>query len=200
MESLWVGTQRLFLCQIQCQLKDYLFTSERIGFRTWEDSDQIPFGEMNRDPEVMEFMPSLLTQKESDKMVERIQTHFETFGFGLFAVELLAAEEFIGFVGFQQTRFEAAFAPCFEIGWRLTPKVWGKGIATEAGLRCVTYGFGELELEKICSFTALANKRAQRVIEKVGLMKIGEFDHPKLEEGNWLRKHVLYNIERPTFN
>ncbi len=155
---------------------------------------------MNRNPEVMKFMPSLLTQQESDRMFKRIQGHFDTFGFGLFAVELLSEKEFVGFVGFQQTRFEADFTPCFEIGWRLTSKVWGNGLATEAGLRCLAYGFEKLELVKICSFTALENKRAQRVIEKVGLRKIGEFDHPKLEEGNWLRKHVLYNIERPTFN
>ena len=179
---------------------EYLFTSKRVGFRSWKDSDKGPFREINQDPAVMEFMHARLSHEESDEMFDRIQTHFENFGFGLFAVDLLATKEFIGFVGFQQTRFEAAFTPCFEIGWRLTPGVWGKGIATEAGLRCLDYGFQELELEKICSFTALANERAQHLIEKIGLSKIGEFDHPKLEEGNWLRKHVLYNIERPTFN
>ncbi len=192
-------SKTFFMPKFDC-VKNYLFKSKRIGFRKWNDSDRLPFSEMNSDPAVMEFFPALLSPEESDNFYNRIQDHFREFGFGLYAVDILGSSTFVGYVGFQKTRFDASFTPCFEIGWRLAPLVWGKGIATEAGLRCLDYGFFELELKKICSFTAVANTRAQRVIEKIGMSKIGEFEHPKLEEENWLRKHVLYNIERPTFN
>jgi len=33
-------------------------------------------------------------------------------------------------------------------------------------------------------------------MEKVGMKHVGEFDHPKVEEGHVLRRHVLYSIKK----
>lgn len=189
-----------FFYAFSLPMEKFLFTSERLGFRNWQPADRVPFARMNEDPQVMEFMPTHLTREQSDSFYDRIQAHFKTHGFGLYAVQQLSTNEFIGYTGFQQTRFEAHFTPCFEIGWRLAPHVWNQGLATEGGKRCLEYAFNELNLTSVCSFTAEANKKAQRVIEKIGLTKTGTFDHPMLEEGHWLRKHVLYHMERPSFN
>ena len=42
------------------------------------------------------------------------------------------------------------------------------------------------------AFTAVANLRSQRVMQKIGMECVGQFNHPALPEGHPLRRHVLY--------
>lgn len=106
----------------------------------------------------------------------------------------LPTGSFIGFVGLCRPGFEAFFTPCVEIGWRLRREAWGFGYATEGAGACLAYGFRELGLDRIYAFTAVDNARSERVMQKIGMGKLGAFDHPKLEEGHWLRRHVVYHI------
>jgi hypothetical protein len=65
-----------------------ILITERLIFRRWRQSDLEPFARMNQDRRVMEFMPALLSPRESDLLVDRIKAHFREQGFGLCAVEL----------------------------------------------------------------------------------------------------------------
>ncbi len=170
----------------------YIFWSERLGFRTWENKDLAPFAALNSDERVMEFFPNPLSPKQSEEGLVRIRQHFEEHGFGFYAVDRLDTRQFIGFIGFAVPNFHSFFTPCVEIGWRLGFEHWGQGLATEGAQTCLTYGFQTLEFREVFSFTALQNKRSERVMIKIGMEKMGTFDHPKLEAGHWLRKHVLY--------
>ena len=42
---------------------------------------------MNADPYVMKYFPYLMTKEQTMVMIERIKTHFEKNGFGLYAVD-----------------------------------------------------------------------------------------------------------------
>lgn len=171
--------------------------TERLILRRWRASDREPFRAMNADPRVMEFFPSTLAAAESDALAERIERHFDAHGFGLFATELRATSSFIGFVGLTVPAFEATFTPCVEIGWRLAANVWGRGLATEAAREALRHGFGEAKLTEILSWTAVANIRSRRVMEKLGMTHdpADDFDHPRLPEGHPLRRHVLYRLK-----
>jgi len=129
----------------------------------------------------MEHFPDVLTRAESDAMVERIEAHFERYGFGLWAVEVRERRSFIGFVGLAVPSFEAHFTPCVEVGWRLAQQCWGLGYATEAARAAVTFGFGQLPLEEIVSFTVPENERSRRVMNRLGMTydPADDFDHPK---------------------
>ena len=172
----------------------YIFKSKRLGFRKWQEYDLQPFAKMNKDTRVMEFFPKTLTKIESDNFVKKIEKHFEDFGYGLYAVDVLADKKFIGFIGFMQPSFEAFFTPCIEIGWRIQHEFWGNGYATEGALRCLKYGFEELNFKEIYSFTATINAKSENVMQKIGMTKIGAFEHPFLENLSLLKTHVLYKI------
>ena len=141
----------------------------------------------------MEHFPGVLTRAESDAMVERIEAHFERYGFGLWAVEVRERGSFIGFVGLAVPSFEAHFTPCVEVGWRLAQQCWGLGYATEAARAAVTFGFGQLSLEEIVSFTVPANERSRCVMNRLGMTHdpADDFDHPA-QPGR--RRHVLYRL------
>ena len=144
----------------------------------------------------MEFMPKLLTREESDAFADRIEAHFDAHGFGLWAAELRATAEFVGYIGLAIPRFEAPFTPCVEIGWRLAAAYWGRGLATEGASAVVRLAFEDLKLPELVSFTVPANTRSRRVMERIGMSHDprDDFDHPSLPAGHPLRRHVLYRL------
>jgi ribosomal-protein-alanine N-acetyltransferase len=178
-------------------MADYIISTERLGLRRWLDTDIQHFIAMNQDVYVMKYFPALLTQNETIAMIARIRQGFEANGFCLYAVELKATGEFIGFTGFSIPRFESFFTPCVEIGWRYKQSAWGKGYATEAASACLQYGFTTLGLQTVYSFTAAINLPSEKVMQKIGMAKVGEFNHPNIEEDNALCRHVLYKIDNP---
>lgn len=151
---------------------------------------------MNANPEVMRFFPDPMSRAASDDLVDRIECHFEDKGHGFYAVEELKSGAFIGFIGFGTPRFEASFTPCTEIGWRLDNKFWGQGYATEGALACLDYGFDVLGISELYAFTPTYNKPSERVMQKIGMVKVGEFDHPLIEKGHRLERHLIYQIKK----
>jgi ribosomal-protein-alanine N-acetyltransferase len=177
-------------------------TTARLTLRRWRDDDRLPFQALNADPRVMEFFPALATAEETDQMIERIEQHFDRYGFGLFAAELIETRAFIGFVGLNVPGFDAHFMPAVEIGWRLTYDHWGKGLATEGAQAVVRYAFETLGLPGLVSFTSTGNLRSRRVMEKIGMTHnpADDFDHPRIPEGHPLRRHVLYRLNPPSLS
>ena len=177
----------------------FTLQTDRLLLRRWRDGDRVPFARMNRDPAVMEFYPSPLSTEESNQMIDRAEAHFRQHGFGPFAAELRATGDFIGYVGLLVPRFQAAFTPCVEIGWRLASDSWGSGLATEGARAVVRFAFQELALDQIVSFTVPANLRSRRVMEKLCMTHDprDDFDHPLLPAEHPLRRHVLYRLTRP---
>jgi RimJ/RimL family protein N-acetyltransferase len=178
-------------------LKECLET-ERLILRQWRESDRQPFRELNANPHVMEFMPGLLAPKASDEMMDRIQRHFDLHGFGLFAAELRADQSFIGYIGLSVPRFDAPFMPAVEIGWRIAARHWGSGLATEGAREVLRFGFEFAGLDSVVSFTVSGNIRSLRVMQKLGMSHntADDFDHPSLQEGHALRRHLLYRLDR----
>lgn len=164
----------------------------RLLLRDWTEEDILPFARMNSNKEVMEFFLNPLTEEETRAFYHRIQKEFQEFSYGLYAVESKETHTFLGFVGFHNIAFKADFAPGVEIGWRLCKEAWGKGYATEAASACLEYAKQHLKLKKVYSFTSVPNKRSERVMQKIGMKLEKEFDHPLIEEGHWLRPHLLY--------
>jgi len=173
----------------------YLIKTERLGIRFWRDEDIQPFAALNADEQVMRFFPSTLTYEQTEAMVQRMKSDTKTNGFTFFAVDILATEEFIGFIGLSKPNMQTYFTPCVEIGWRLKASAWGNGYAPEGAKACLEYGFKELGIKEIYSFTPTLNHPSERVMQKIGMTKVGEFDHPKIEKGHRLERHVLYKIK-----
>lgn len=170
------------------------FETKRLIFRDWMEQDLDEFRRMNQDSRVMEYFVKPLTEEETDQFYHRIQEEFRTYGYGLYAVETRQNKDFIGFIGFHWANFKSEFTPCIEIGWRLKQEAWGNGFATEGAKACLDYGFHTLGLKQIYSFTSKINTPSENVMKKVGMVKVTEFEHPNIIEGNPLRKHVLYSI------
>lgn len=179
-----------------------IIKTERLILRPWKEDDLKSFAKLNADPRVREFFPSTLSQKESDELAKQLSDLIEKNGYGFWAVSAPGISDFIGFIGIEHVTFEAPFTPAVEIGWRIAHEYWGRGYATEGAMAALEYGFNTLNLNEIVSFTPTQNKRSANVMKKIGMTHYPEedFDHPKLEEGHPLRRHVLYRIKKSEWN
>jgi RimJ/RimL family protein N-acetyltransferase len=178
-------------------------TTERLVLRPWRDSDLAPFAALNADPEVMAHFPATMTPAETAAMAERMAAALAERGFGWWAAEVPGVAPFIGFIGLSVPSFGAHFLPpgqrVVEVGWRLARPYWGKGYATEGAREALRFGFGELGLAEIVSFTTTTNLRSQAVMQRLGMIRdpADDFDHPKLPPGHRLQRHVLYRLRAP---
>lgn len=173
--------------------------TDRLRLRHWTDADRAPFAQLNADPEVMEHFPTTLSREQSDEFVDRMSAHLDEHGWGLWAVDVVARSEFIGFVGLWPIGFNPFPGDdIIEIGWRLRRSAWAHGYATEAATAVLDHAFGVLGLEEVVSVTAETNRRSTAVMERIGMTRdpASDFDHVALPEGHPLRPHVVYRAGR----
>lgn len=173
-------------------------TAPEVQLRPWHESDFPAFAAMNADAEVMRFFVRPLDVDESRRMFERLRNQIDARGWGLWAVEV--AGECAGFTGLSEPTFSAPFTPCVEIGWRFRREYWGRGLAFAAARQAEDYAFSTLRLDRLVSFTTVANLRSRRLMERLGFTRDprDDFLHPAVAEDHPLRPHVLYKKLRPT--
>ena len=97
-----------------------ILETERLILRTWVDEDLESMFAINQDPKVMEYFPELQDLETTKKLIVRINSHFEKYGYTVYATERKDSGEFIGFIGLFTPEFESHFTPATEIGWRLS--------------------------------------------------------------------------------
>jgi RimJ/RimL family protein N-acetyltransferase len=178
-------------------LNNYIFKSARLGFRNWTEPDVPKMIKISGDPEVMEFFPAPATPAQTSDFIHRMKQEFEEKGYCYFAVDLLETGELIGFTGLLAQNYEAPFTPCVDIGWRLSPKYWYNGYATEGAKRCLEYAFFELQLKRIVATAPKINQRSIAVMEKIGMHWKLDFRHPRLKDHPHLEECVCYEMQAP---
>lgn len=175
--------------------KNYIFKSERLGFRDWIAADLEELAAINTDPQVMRFFPAVQSLQQTEKFIERMSIQFKEKGFCYFAADHLDTLDFIGFIGLSVQTFEAEFNPCIDVGWRLKQTAWNQGFATEGASRCLEYARTHLKLDKVNAMAPKVNIPSINVMKKLGMKEILTFNHPLLNNDPRLQECVLYEIK-----
>lgn len=175
-----------------------ILKTPRLILREWREADRLPFYRLNGDPDVMRYFPHLLSKKQSDDFIESIRRKFiQQQGWGLWAVELRAQKQFIGFVGLNIPAYDLPFMPCTEIGWRLAKPFWRQGLAYEAACSVLDFAFLQQEMPEIVSFTAKINRPSENLMKKLTMEKDAHnFLHPALPSAHPLHEHILYRLNQ----
>jgi ribosomal-protein-alanine N-acetyltransferase len=176
------------------------FTIEtpRLILRQWRDADIDPWAEMNADPRVMEFFPALYDRTRAEETAASMRSEIERDGYGFWAVEIKATGAFAGMIGLNEVADDVPVTPKREVGWRLAFDAWGHGYATEGARAALQFAFDQLGWPEVVAFTAAINERSQRVMERLGMIRdtAADFDHPRVPEGDPLRRHVVFRVRR----
>ncbi len=173
-----------------------MIETPRLVLRSWRDADLEPWYAMNADPRVMEFFPSLYTREDAERTMAKMREYLERDGYGWWVLERKEDASFAGVIALQTVPFEAPFTPATEVGWRLAHAYWGSGYATEGARAALDFAFNERKLDEVVAMTALSNVRSQKVMERLGMTHDprDDFDHPLIEAGHRLNRHVLYRV------
>ena len=171
----------------------------RLLLRHWRDTDIEPWVAMNLNPRVTEFFASTYTREFAESTAALCRRELYERGYGWWIVEARGGAPFTGVVCLREVPFEAHFTPAREIGWRFAPEHWGNGYATEGARGALEHAFAALGWDEIVAMTAVENVASQRVMQRLGMTRdpADDFEHPKVEEGHALRRHILYRIRRP---
>ncbi|MFM7321284.1 MAG: GNAT family N-acetyltransferase [Armatimonadota bacterium] len=80
-----------------------------------------------------------------------------------------------------------------ELGYILGREHWGQGLMTEAAALTVAAGFEDLGLDRIVAFADIDNTGSCRVLEKIGLRRIGTENRMVKDED---RTYARYQLAR----
>jgi ribosomal-protein-alanine N-acetyltransferase len=168
----------------------------RLLLRGWRDEDVEPWTAMNADPRVSEFLGKSHSRERSVLQASEMRERLEERGYGWWVVEPRGGPSFVGVICLQEVPFEAPFTPAYEVGWRFRAESWGCGYATEGARGALDFAFESLQWPQVVAFTAASNLRSARVMQRLGMTHDprDDFEHPRLEPGDPLRRHVLYRI------
>ncbi len=108
------------------------------------------------------------------------------------AIRLNDSNEFIGLAGLSVSndRFNIG-----EIFYKLNPKFWGKGYATEVSKKMIEVGFETFKLHRIEAGFATKNIKSKRVLEKSGMVKEGILRKILPIRGEWIDSSMYSILE-----
>lgn len=144
--------------------------TERLRLRPWRCDDLEPLAAIHAVPEFWWYpLGRGQTREETEHFLERRLTEWEARGYDLWAAELKEGRELIGWIGLSVPAFLPEILPAVEVGWRLHPAHWGRGLATEGGAASLRFGFDQLDLDRIVSIYDPANVRSGAVMQRLGM-------------------------------
>lgn len=97
---------------------------------------------------------------------------FERHGFGRWGCVHKADGRVIGFSGFKHL----PELDEVDLGFRLLPAYWGRGLATESARACLRFGFETLGFDRVIALVLPQNGASRRVLEKIGMRDEGPVD------------------------
>ena len=181
-----------------------LLETGRLRLRRFVPADADLLVALDADPEVMRY----ITYGQPTPLAAYVETYLPRWlaiyraqpGLGYFAAERRDTGEFLGWFHLRDDRIEPEYV---ELGYRLQRSAWGHGYATEGARALLAHGFNELGLARISARTLLGNLASQRVMEKCGLRRVGEFVYAQdVIDGRseQERAAVKYAITRPEWD
>ena len=148
-------------------LQPLALATPRLLIRHLQTADVPALAAILGDAQVMRYsVRGVLDERAVGEFVQNCMACYYADGFGPMAVVEVASAELIGFCGLNAEQVDGARE--VEIGYRLSPRFWGKGFATEAVEACLRHGFETLGLGSIIAIVQPENVASVRVLHKAG--------------------------------
>jgi RimJ/RimL family protein N-acetyltransferase len=144
-----------------------ILETERLILRSFRADDVDAMAQLFASPDFMRFSLGVLTErKQTVALIEKV-TGWDRAGMpSQFAVVPRGKDAAIGYCGF----FHHSEVPGeVEIGYRLHPDYWNRGLITEAARTVRDHAFADLKLPRVISLIHPENIPSRRVAEKNGM-------------------------------
>lgn len=166
--------------------------TERLFMRELKQSDFEDLCRILQDEEVMYAYEGAFNDTQAQEWLDKqIARYKNDSGLGLLAVILKENGEMIGQCGL--TLQDCIDKKVIEVGYLFQKAYWHKGYAIEAARACKEYAFNVLKAEEVFSIIRDTNIPSQRVAERNGMTRRGEF--VKHYRGVDM-PHFIYSVKR----
>jgi RimJ/RimL family protein N-acetyltransferase len=144
--------------------------TERLVLRRFRAGDERRLAPVFAKSEVWRFpFGRGFSASETREFVDGQLAEWDERGFGLWLAIERATSATLGFVGLSVPWFLPEILPAVEVGWRLDPSSWGRGLATEGAEAALREAFMTLGLAEVCSVPQADNPRSVRVAERLAM-------------------------------
>lgn len=162
--------------------------TQRLLLRQFRAGDIDAYAAMCADPEVTRYLRPTgepMSREDAWRQMAMFCGHWQLRGYGMWVVEELASERFVGRIGLHYPDG----LPDRELGWAIARQFWGKGLASEAAQAAADHAFRVLEWDHVVSFILPGNVRSIRLAERLGSRLVGTVALRGHE-------HLVYRLER----
>lgn len=139
----------------------------RLLLRSFADDDLDDLAALMADPDFMRFSLGVFSREQTADFLEKVRRRDRAGLPSQFAVIFLRDDRLIGYCGFFLQVVDGVEE--IEIGYRLHPSYWGRGLATEAARAVREHAFEDLKLPRVISLIHPDNVASRRVAEKNGM-------------------------------
>ncbi len=141
--------------------------TERLILRRFREEDVDVMAQLFANPDFMRFSLGVFTErKQTVAFIEKVMGWDRAGIPSQFAVVPRGEDAIVGYCGF----FHHAEVPGeVEIGYRLHPDYWNRGLITEAARAVRDHAFADLKLPRVISLIHPENSPSRRVAEKNGM-------------------------------
>jgi RimJ/RimL family protein N-acetyltransferase len=148
---------------------EIILETERLMLRRLTMNDLDDLFALYHSPEVRKYysegIPSYAETKQ--ELAWMINHCYARYGFGMWATIHKATGKFIGRCGLTPMDIEGHEE--IEVGYMLATEYWGQGLATEAALAILRYGFEQAGLARLICVINPGNVASSKVALKIGM-------------------------------
>ena len=139
----------------------------RTILRSWEMIDVPSLYQIMNQSTILQYFPdsSPPNLEKTKRLVDFQLSHWQEYGYGWWAVQKKRQGHLIGWCGLQYLPDTDEI----EIAYLLDKNFWGNGLATEASISSLEFGFRELGIQEIVGIVHTKNGASIRVLEKLGM-------------------------------
>jgi RimJ/RimL family protein N-acetyltransferase len=154
--------------------------TERLILRSFVPDDVAALAEVMLDKEAMSDLYAITGVPDEPVgfatwLINDATSSWNKSGFGNWAVcancsDLAPEQRVIGFAGFLSEKLLLENPEeSLEVGWCIHPNFGGRGLATEASVAVLEYGFDVIKADKVLAITSDDNSPSRRLMERLGM-------------------------------
>lgn len=157
-----------------------LIETARLQMREFCEDDLDAVFEFSTDPEILKYTSDegvVVSKQDAADLIRNIWlAEYKEYGYARYALIHKGAKKVIGFCGVKYEKdILGPGIGCPDIGYRMLPEYWGRGLGTEAVQACLNYAREELGLTKIIGEVKEENIASNELLLKCGFTLVEKY-------------------------